>query len=86
MAGFDAVATDRYPEVESIEHVHHAGNSSAIVDGAALAIIGNKDVAKILGLHPRARIVSVAVAGADPTIMLTAPAPASRKALKSWHG
>ncbi|MEZ4955979.1 MAG: acetyl-CoA C-acetyltransferase [Saprospiraceae bacterium] len=82
MAGFDAVATDRYPEVESIEHVHHAGNSSAIVDGAALAIIGNKDVAKILGLHPRARIVSVAVAGADPTIMLTAPAPASRKALK----
>lgn len=82
MAGFNAVAIDRYPEVESIEHVHHAGNSSAIVDGAALAIIGNKDIANKLGLHPRARIVSVAVAGADPTIMLTAPAPASRKALK----
>lgn len=82
MAGFDAVAIGRYPEVESIEHVHHAGNSSAIVDGAALAIIGNKAVGEKMGLRPRARIVSVAVAGADPTIMLTAPAPASRKALK----
>ena len=82
MAGFDAVAIDRYPEVEYINHVHHAGNSSAIVDGAALAIIGNKTVGEKMGLQPRAKIVSVAVAGADPTIMLTAPAPASRKALK----
>ena len=81
-AGFDAVAIDRYPEVEFIDHVHHAGNSSAIVDGAALALIGNKAVGEKMGLKPRARIVSVAVAGADPTIMLTAPAPASRKALK----
>ena len=82
MAGFDAVAIDRYPEVEFINHVHHAGNSSAIVDGAALAIIGNKEVGEKMGLKPKAKIVSVAVAGADPTIMLTAPAPASRKALK----
>ncbi|MCB0844788.1 MAG: acetyl-CoA C-acetyltransferase [Bacteroidetes bacterium] len=82
IAGFDAVAIDRYPEVEFIEHVHHAGNSSAIVDGAALAIIGSKEAGEKLGIKPRARVVSVAVDGADPTIMLTAPAPASRKALK----
>ena len=82
MAGFDAVAIDRYPEVEFINHVHHAGNSSAIVDGAALAMIGSKEAGEKLGLKPRARIRSVAVDGADPTIMLTAPAPASRKALK----
>ncbi len=82
MAGFDAVAMDRYPEVEFINHIHHAGNSSAIVDGAALAIIGNKEAGEKMGLKPRAKIVSVAVDGADPTIMLTAPAPASRKALK----
>ena len=81
MAGFNAVAIDRYPEVEFINHVHHAGNSSAIVDGAALAIIGSKAMGEKLGLKPRAKIKSVAVAGADPTIMLTAPAPASRKAL-----
>ena len=82
MAGFDAVAIDRYPEVEFINHVHHAGNSSAIVDGAALAIVGNKAMGEKMGMKPRAKIISVAVAGADPTIMLTAPAPASRKALK----
>lgn len=82
MAGFDAVAIDRYPEVEFIDHVHHAGNSSAIVDGAALAIIGSKEAGEKMGLKPRAKIRSVAVDGADPTIMLTAPAPASRKALK----
>ncbi len=81
MAGFDAVAIDRYPEVEFIDHVHHAGNSSAIVDGTALAMIGNKAVGEKMGMKPRARILSVAVAGDDPTIMLTAPAPASRKAL-----
>lgn len=81
MAGFDAVAIDRYPEVEFIDHVHHAGNSSAIVDGTALAMIGNKAVGEKMGMKPRAKILSVAVAGDDPTIMLTAPAPASRKAL-----
>lgn len=81
MAGFDAVAIDRYPEVEFIDHVHHAGNSSAIVDGTALAMIGSKAAGEKMGMKPRAKILSVAVAGADPTIMLTAPAPASRKAL-----
>ncbi len=81
MAGFDAVAIDKYPEVEFIDHVHHAGNSSAIVDGTALAMIGSKAVGEKMGMKPRAKILSVAVAGDDPTIMLTAPAPASRKAL-----
>lgn len=82
MGGFDAVAIDRYPEVEAIDHIHHAGNSSAIVDGAAIALVGNKAVGEKLGLKPRAVIRSVAVYGTDPTIMLTGPAPASRKALK----
>jgi acetyl-CoA C-acetyltransferase len=79
--GFDSVALEKYHWVEKIDHVHHAGNSSGIVDGAALVLIGNEQVGKELGLTPRARIVSAAVSGADPTIMLTAPAPASRKAL-----
>ncbi|MBL0945258.1 MAG: acetyl-CoA C-acetyltransferase [Hydrogenophaga sp.] len=79
--GFDAVALQRYPQVERIEHVHHAGNSSGIVDGAAAVLIGNEAAAKAHGLTPRARIVSVALSGADPTIMLTGPMPASRKAL-----
>ena len=82
MAGFDAVAIDRYPEVEEIEHVHHAGNSSAIVDGAAIALVGNKDVGVKLGLKPRFKIRAAAIYGTDPTIMLTGPAPASKKALK----
>lgn len=82
MGGFDAVALDRYPEVERINHVHHAGNSSAIVDGAALALIGSKAAGERLGLKPRARIRSVATCGTDPTIMLVGPAPASRKALQ----
>jgi len=82
MAGFDAVAIDRYPEIERINHVHHAGNSSAIVDGAALALIGNGEVGKALNMSPRAKIRAVAVYGTDPTIMLTGPAPASEKALK----
>jgi acetyl-CoA C-acetyltransferase len=80
-AGFDDVALEKYHWVEKINHVHHAGNSSGIVDGAALVAIGTEKVGKDLGLTPRARIVSAAVSGADPTIMLTAPAPASRKAL-----
>ncbi|MCH2044322.1 MAG: acetyl-CoA C-acyltransferase, partial [Saprospiraceae bacterium] len=70
------------PEVERINHIHHAGNSSAIVDGAALAMIGSKEVGQRLGIQPRAKIRSVATYGTDPTMMLVGPAPASRKALK----
>ncbi len=79
--GFDSVALEKYHWVERIDHVHHAGNSSGIVDGAALVAIGTEQVGVDLGLRPRARIVSAAVSGADPTIMLTGPAPAARKAL-----
>ncbi|MCX6466792.1 MAG: acetyl-CoA C-acetyltransferase [Pseudonocardiales bacterium] len=79
--GFDAVALQRYHWVEKIDHVHHAGNSSGIVDGAALTLIGTEAAGKANGLTPRARIVATALSGADPTIMLTGPAPASRKAL-----
>ena len=81
MGGFDAVALQKYHYVEKINHVHHAGNSSGIVDGASLVAIGTEEIGKQLGLTPRARIVSAAVSGADPTIMLTGPAPAARKAL-----
>src|SRR3954449_6369152 len=80
-AGFDSVALEKYHWVEKIDHVHHAGNSSGIVDGAALVAIGNEQVGTDLGLTPRARIIATAVSGADPTIMLTGPAPAARKAL-----
>ncbi|HRB98846.1 MAG: acetyl-CoA C-acetyltransferase [Actinomycetales bacterium] len=80
-AGFDSVALERYHWVESITHVHHAGNSSGIVDGAALTLIGSAAVGQRMGLRPRARIVAAAVSGDDPTIMLTGPAPAARKAL-----
>ncbi|GIV23487.1 MAG: acetyl-CoA C-acetyltransferase [Bacteroidia bacterium] len=80
--GYDAVAIQKYPEVEAIQHVHHAGNSSAIVDGAALVLLGTEAVAKKYGLRPRARIVSWAVTGTEPTIMLLGPAPATRKALQ----
>jgi acetyl-CoA C-acetyltransferase len=79
--GFDYVALQKYPQVERINHVHHAGNSSGIVDGAALMLIGNEQIGNELGLNARARIVSVALTGTDPTIMLTGPAPAARKAL-----
>ncbi|MGW1465934.1 acetyl-CoA C-acetyltransferase [Streptomyces sp. NPDC002308] len=79
--GFDAVALQKYHRVERIDHVHHAGNSSGIVDGATLVAIGSKEAGERHGLTPRARIVSAAVSGAEPTIMLTGPAPASRKAL-----
>jgi acetyl-CoA C-acetyltransferase len=82
MGGFDAVALQKYHWVEKIDHVHHAGNSSGIVDGAALVAIGNEKAGEANGLTPRARIVSTALSGADPTIMLTAPGPASKKALK----
>ena len=80
--GFDAVALQRYHWVEKIEHVHHAGNCSGIVDGAALVAGRHRGGrARRAGLTPRARIVATALSGADPTIMLTGPAPASRKAL-----
>ncbi|WP_340556576.1 acetyl-CoA C-acetyltransferase [Streptomyces sp. GSL17-111] len=81
LGGFDAVALQKYHWVEKIDHVHHAGNSSGIVDGAALVAIGNEETGRRYGLTPRARVLSAAVSGADPTIMLTGPAPASRKAL-----
>jgi acetyl-CoA C-acetyltransferase len=79
--GFDAVALQKYHWVESINHVHTPGNSSGIVDGASLLAIGNEQTGEALGLKPRARILATALSGADPTIMLTGPAPASRKAL-----
>jgi acetyl-CoA C-acetyltransferase len=79
--GFDQVALTRYPQVERIAHVHHAGNSSGIVDGAAAVLIGSEGAGKTHGLTPRARIVAAALSGADPTIMLTGPMPAARKAL-----
>jgi acetyl-CoA C-acetyltransferase len=79
--GFDAVALTKYHWVERIDHVHTAGNSSGIVDGAALLAIGSEQIGAELGLTPRARVVATAVSGADSTIMLTGPAPASRKAL-----
>ena len=79
--GFDAVAIARYPQVERIHHVHHAGNSSGIVDGAAALLVGSGEKGEALGLTPRARIVATALSGADPTIMLTGPMPAARKAL-----
>ena len=79
--GFDAVALARYPQVERIHHVHTAGNSSGIVDGAAAVLIGSEAKGREMGLTPRGRIVATALSGADPTIMLTGPMPASRKAL-----
>ncbi|MEI6448158.1 MAG: acetyl-CoA C-acetyltransferase [Actinomycetes bacterium] len=82
MGGFDAVALQKYHWIEKIEHVHTPGNSSGIVDGAALVAIGNEQTGERLGLKPRARILATALSGADPTIMLTGPAPAARKALE----
>ncbi len=79
--GFDATCQLRYPQVEAINHVHHAGNSSGIVDGAALTLIGSREKGAALGLKPRGRIRACAVTGTDPTIMLTGPGPASKKAL-----
>ena len=79
--GFYAVALSRYPQVERIDHVHTAGNSSGIVDGAAAVMIGSEAKGKAMGLTPRGRIVATALSGADPTIMLTGPMPAARKVL-----
>lgn len=81
--GFDAVARSRYPQLEKIAHLHHPGNSSAIVDGAALMLIGNADIGKKLGWQARARIISSAAVGSEPTIMLTGNPAATRKALAS---
>ncbi|MGW4996632.1 acetyl-CoA C-acetyltransferase, partial [Streptomyces hydrogenans] len=81
LGGFDAVALQKYHWVEEIDHVHHAGNSSGIVDGASLVAVGSKEIGERYGLAPRARIVAAAVSGSEPTIMLTGPAPAARKAL-----
>ena len=81
MAGFDDVALQKYHWIEKINHVHTGGNSSGIVDGAALVVVGNEKAGKANGLTPRARIVATATSGADPTIMLVGPTPAALKAL-----
>ena len=82
MGGFDAVAVQRYPEVEAVNHVHTPGNSSGIVDGAAAVLIGNKEAGKAAGLKPRARIKAFANIGSEPSIMLTGPIPVTEKLLK----
>jgi acetyl-CoA C-acetyltransferase len=82
MGGFDSVALQKYHWVEKINHVHTPGNSSGIVDGASLLVIGNEKTGEEQGLEPRAKILATALSGADPTIMLTGPAPASKKALE----
>jgi acetyl-CoA C-acetyltransferase len=82
MAGFDAVAIQRYPEVEAINHVHTPGNSSGIVDGAAAVLIGNKEAGRAAGLKPRAKIRQFANIGSEPSIMLTGPIPVTEKVLK----
>ena len=79
--GYDATAVQRYPAVEAIRHLHHAGNSSGIADGAAAVLIGNREMGRRLGLRPRARFRSFASIGSEPCIMLTGPAPATNKAL-----
>ncbi len=80
--GFDSVAVQRYPEIERINHVHHAGNSSGIVDGAAAILLGSKEIGDKLGLKPRARIKGFASIGSEPCIMLTGPSDSAEKALK----
>jgi len=82
MPGFDGVALQKYPELEKINHVHHAGNSSGIVDGAAAVLIGTKEAGEAMGLKPRARIKAFAEIGSEPTIMLTGPEFVAAKALK----
>jgi acetyl-CoA C-acetyltransferase len=82
MAGFDAVAVQRYPEIEAVNHVHHAGNSSGIVDGAAAVLVGNKEAGKRANLKPRARIKAFANIGSEPSIMLTGPIDVTHKVLK----
>ena len=79
--GFDAVITQRYPQMERVDHVHHAGNSSGIVDGAAGVLIGTREMGEALGLKPRARIKGAASIGSEPSIMLTGPTPVTEKLL-----
>jgi len=81
LGGFDAVAIDAHPDVEAVEHVHHAGNSSGIVDGAAAVLIGSRDAGSAAGLRPRARIRAFANVGSDPALMLTGPVDVTRKVL-----
>ena len=81
-SGFDEMAIRKYPTVERIEHVHTAGNSSGIVDGAALILLGNKAMGEMLGLPPRAKVIASATVSTEPTIMLSGPAPAAQKALE----
>ncbi|MGC7099418.1 acetyl-CoA C-acetyltransferase [Amycolatopsis lurida] len=81
MGGFDAVALQKYHSVEKIDHVHTGGNSSGIVDGAAIVLVGGEEIGKQYGLTPRARIVATAAVGSEPTIMLTGPTPATEKVL-----
>ncbi len=81
MPGFDKVALMKYPHLEAIDHIHHAGNSSGIVDGSAAVLIGNKEFGEKYGIKPRARIRATAKIGTDPTIMLTGPVPATQKIL-----
>ena len=81
MPGFDKIALMKYPHLEKINHIHHAGNSSGIVDGAAAVLIGNKEFGEKYGLKPRARIRATAKIGTDPTIMLTGPVPVTEKIL-----
>lgn len=80
--GFDAIALQKYPEAQKINHVHHAGNSSGIVDGAAVVLLASEKAVKEQNLKPRAKVLATALVGTDPTIMLTGPAPAARKALE----
>jgi acetyl-CoA C-acetyltransferase len=82
MGGFDAVAVQAHPEIEAVNHVHHAGNSSGIVDGAAAVLIGNAEAGKAAGLKPRARIRAFANIGSEPAIMLTGPVDVTKKVLR----
>jgi acetyl-CoA C-acetyltransferase len=82
MGGFDAVAVQAHPEIEAVEHVHHAGNSSGIVDGAAAVLIGNREAGRAVGLAPRARVRAFANIGSEPALMLTGPVDVTRKVLK----
>jgi acetyl-CoA C-acetyltransferase len=80
--GFDAVINQRYPQMDGVNHVHHAGNSSGVVDGAAAVLIGSKEIGEALGLKPRARIKGMASVGSEPSIMLTGPSVVTEKLLK----
>ena len=82
MPGFDAIALQKYPEVERIHHVHHGGNSSGIVDGAAAVLVGNRAMGEKYGIKPRAKILGMASIGSEPAIMLTGPTPVTQKLLK----